>query len=366
MPAGRFFKYGKRYRKRRNAATTIARGWRKFKQRKKGGLVTRTALSNRKAIKRINRKIEVKYVTKNVCAAENNYTGQLLLSSGVDCMGMPNQLAGLQGNNPNTAGTPNPNWSSNSLVMRPICLNQGNGEGLREGEYINMTWLNIKGFVSAWPASCNGTNTATNVNWADRPQRQRVRIVVVLDTQPVPWTSNAAPPSVPATYQPDQCPGYLYNLDLPVTNYPALPVTLYRKNREFIRDLAKAPLGARAADSSCDPWSQSYYENDYVCSKTNKTKRFKVLKTLTLEIAQPTADYSVSSIPSRKNFSITIKAPYRFQFPKDSSMTPSNQEILVFFASDTPFKSPSITTDTTPIVCTPKIVCQAKLAFKDP
>lgn len=357
---------GRRFFRRRGAAQTLQRAWRARKRRRRGGLVARTALANRKSIKRINRKIETKYATKHVCAAENNYTGQLLVASGVDCMGMPNQLSGLVGNNPNTPGTPNATWSSNSLVMRPICVPQGDDEGARVGEDINMTWLNIKGFVSAWPASCNGTNTATNVNWGDRPQRQRVRIVVVLDTQPVPWTTNAAPPSVPATYQADMCPGYLYNLDLPITNYPALPVTLYRKNREFLRDLAKAPLGATAADSSVDPWSQSYYENDYVQSAADKTKRFKVLKTLTLEVAQPPADYGASDMPSRRNFSMTIKAPYRFHFSKDSSTTPSNQEILVFFASDTRFKSPSQATDTTPIVCTPKLVCQAKLAFKDP
>lgn len=369
MPYARKYKRttaGRKFFRRRAAAQTLQRAWRNRARRRRGGLVARTALANRKSIRRINRKIETKYATKHVCAAENNYTGQLLVASGVDCMGMPNQLSGLVGNNPNVPGTPNATWSSNSLVMRPICLNQGDGEGERQGEYIQMTWLNIKGFVSAWPGSSNGTNTATNVNWGDRPQRQRVRIVVVLDTAPVPWTTNAAPPSVPATYQPDMCPGYLYNLDLPITNYPALPVTLYRKNREFLRDLAKAPLGARGADSSVDPWSQSYYENDYVCSASHKTKRFKILKTLTLEIAQPSADYGVTAMPSRRNFSMTIKAPYTFQFSKDSATTPQNQEILVFFASDTPVKSPSSNTDTTPIIVTPKLVVQAKLAFKDP
>lgn len=369
MPYARKYKrttMGRKFFRRRAAASTLQRAWRNRQRRRRGGLVARTALANRKSIKRINRKIETKYATKHVCSATNNYTGQLLVASGVDCMGMPNQLSGLVGNNPNIAGTPNATWSSNSLVMRPICLPLGDDEGQRVGEYINMTWLNIKGFVSAWPASCNGTNPSTNVNFGDRPQRQRVRIVVVLDTQPVPWTSNAAPPSIPATYQPDQCPGYLYDLDLPITNYPALPVTLYSKNREFLRGLAKAPLGATGADSSVDPWSQSYYENDYVCSAAEKTKRFKILKTLTLEIAQPTADYAVSDVPSRRNFSMTIKAPFRFQFSNSKATTPKNQEILIFFASDTRVKSPSLNTDTTPIVCTPKVVCQCKLAFKDP
>lgn len=363
MPAGRFYNHTRRHRRRSRAATSIARGWRRFKQKRKGGLVTRTALSNRRAIKNINRKIETKYVTKTSARSENNYTGQQLAISGVDCLGMPNQILGINSNNPNVPGTPNAAWNSNSLCMRPICVANGIGEQQRVGEDITMTWLNIKGFVSAYPSSLNGTNATTGVNWADRSQRQRMRIVVVLDTQPVPWKSNGTP----GTYQPAQSPGYLYNLDFPILNYPALPVALGPKNREYLRGLDKAPFGAQGADTSQDPWSQSYFENNFVQSKNgNKTARFKVLKTLTLDLAQPSADYSTSSVPSRRNFSMTIKAPYRFHFSDNTSTTPDNQEILIFFASDTKYKSPTNATATDPIVCTPKLFCQCKLAFKDP
>lgn len=360
MPYERKYKrtsMGRRFFRRRSAASTIQKGWRARMRRRRGGLVARTALANRKSIKRINRKIETKYASNHVCLSTNNYTGQLL-NTDVDCLGMPNQLAGVDQNEPNTPGTINPVWSSNIVCMRPICVENGIGEQQRVGEDIHMTWLNLKGSVSAYPATLNGTsNNATN--WAGRAAKQKVRVTVVLDTAPVGFKA-AAPPA----YQPKYQPGYVYNLGGAIATYPALPATLTKPNKEYLRGLAKQPFGSTAADGSLDPWSQSYFENNFVQSRHgNKTARFKVLKTLVLTVDQPISSQAGTA---RKNFSITIKAPYRFHFPDNTSTLPDNQEILVFFTSDVKVGAPGVATDMTPTICTPKVTCQAKLAFKDP
>lgn len=360
MPYERKYKrtsMGRKFFRRRGAASTLQRAWRARARRRKGGLVARTALANRKSIRAINRKIETKYVTSNVAGPTNNYTGQLL-NTDVDCLGMPNQLAGVNLLEPNTPGTINPVWSSNIVCLRPICIDNGIGEQQRIGEDIHMTWLNIKGSVSAYPSTLNGTsNNATN--WAGRAAKQKVRITVVLDTAPVGFT-----PSVPPAYQPKYQPGYLYNLGGALATYPALPATLTKPNKEYLRGLAKQPFGSMAADATVDPWSQSYYENDFVQSRHgNKSARFKVLRTMVLTVDQPISSQSGSS---RKNFSMTIKAPFRFHFGKSTDTTPDNHEILVFFNSDVKVGAPGLATDMTAPLCTPKVTCQCKLAFKDP
>jgi len=368
MPYARKYKrtsMGRKFFRRREATSTIQRAWRRRNQRRRGGLVARTAQANRQSIKRINRKIETKYVTKTVARSENNYTGQQVTWPGVDSCGFPNQLAGANALQPATPGTINTTWSSNVCCLRPICVANGIGEQQRIGEDINMAWLNIKGSVSAYPSTLNGTsNNATN--WNQRTVSQKVRMIVVLDTAPVGWKANAAPGS----YQPNYQPGYVYNTTGAIPNFPAFPTTLTKPNKEYLRGGAKAPFGAMAADTSVDFWTQSYFENNYVQSaRGNKKARFKILKTLTLEVAQPSAAvYAVATVspPSRRNFSVTIKSPYRFHFADNTSTVPDNQEILVFFVSSTKVASPTNNTDMTPPIATPKVNVQCKLAFKDP
>lgn len=365
MPYKRKYKTtrsGHRFARRRGAASTLQAAWRRRKRRQRGSLLQRQALSNRRGIKAINRKIETKYATSHVAQDTNNYTGQQLTLHGLDCTGFPNQLAGVIAWNTATQGTINPVWSSNSVVMRPICVENGVGEQQRLGEDIHMTWLNIKGQVTAYSSGINGTSNVNTVNWQDSPRHQKVRIVVVLDTQPVGWKALAPP-----AFQPEYQPGYLYNNTGVIANFPAFPTTLTRPNKEYLRGLSKAPFGSYGADTSVDPWSQSYYENNFVQSRHgNKTARFKVLKTLVLTVTQPyLGGMSGRQGPSRKNFSMTIKAPYRFHFPDNTTTVPDNQEILVFMASDVKMTSPTNHTDITPPICTPKVHIQCKLAFKD-
>lgn len=369
MPYKRTYKRtsrGRRFFRRREAAQTLQAAWRRRKRRQRGSLLQRQALSNRRGIKAINRKIETKYATAAVALDTNNYTGQQLTVAGLDCCGFPNQLANVNAFNAQTQGTINPNWSSNSVVMRPCVVKNGIGEGQRVGEDIHMTWLNIKGSVSAYSSGINGTSNVNAVSWADKPRKMKVRLVVVLDTQPVGWEPIPSPGA--QVYQPVYQPGYLYNNTGAITNFPAFPATLTQQNKEYLRGLSKAPFGAYGADTSVDPWSQSYYENNFVQSKHgNKTARFKVLRTLTLELQQPYLGGStdVSTGHSRKNFSMTIKAPYRLHYPEPTSQLPDNQELLIFMASDVKMTSPTNPSDITPPICTPKVHIQCKLAFKD-
>lgn len=348
----RFYKKG--YRKRRSAATTIARAWRRRNARKKGGLVARTALSNRRSIKRIKSNIEIKYLTKGVAQELNNWTGQVAVVA-PDCIGCNNQLTGLTISNPNTQGQAPATFNFKPFIMRPLYCEQGNNEGQRIAEYINMKWINIKGSVASWHSSTNGTSPG-GVSYAARNFRQKLRLFVVLDTAPVPWNSQLAP----MAYQPNANPGYLYNMTNVPAAYGVNPID-QANCLDFLRDLVKSPFGSLDADLTCDPYATSYYENDHVQSKKFKKKRFKVLKTLTLSLQQPSNENT--HLPNRKNFSITLKLPYKFQYANSNAKLPSNQEILIFASSTT--KIPIGAGDNTPPVACPKLKIQCKVAFSD-
>jgi len=347
---------GRRFARRRKAASTLQAAWRARARRKRGNVVTRTAKANRVAIKKLKSSIETKYLTANTCLETNNYTGQLLNNIGIDCIGCPNQLAGINLHLPNTPGTIPAASNATPVVMRPLYCTQGVGEQHRVGEKISMSWINFKGSVIAYPRSLNGVaNNGTD--WGNRPVQQTFRIVVVLDKNPVGFK-----PGPYTAYDYNYGCGYPYSMrTLPVGW--TLPAGTTKQGQEFLRNLSKAPFGSTGADSSVDPWSSSYYENDYVCSAGNKDARFKVLKTLTLKLAQPAAGGDADPHQSRKNFSLTLKGNYKFHYPSDTSVLPINQEILVFFMSDT--EVPIGTADPQAPICTPKIHMQCKVAFKD-
>lgn len=365
MPYGRRPSRPSRRRRSRSyrhtgAATTLQRAWRAHTRKKKGGLVTRTALSNRKAIKKLKSTPEVKYLTKGVAQESNNWTGQSLIAY-PDCIGFNNQLNGLSIIAPGTQGTAPAAFNFKPIVMRPCYCEQGVEEGQRISEYIDMKWINIKGSVTAFSSESNGS-APNGTSYAARGTKQTVRIVVVLDTSPRYWDPTST------SFQVDSNPGYLFNMSNLTSAYGANPITNVDSNM-FLRNGPKSPFGAVGADSSVDPWSTSYWENDYVQSKKFKKKRFKVLKVLTVKVQQPSyasANPSSDALSSRRNFSCTLKLPYKFQYRDSNKRLPCNQEILVFACSD--IKCPIASTvpdlNAAPI-CVPKLQIQAKLAFTD-
>lgn len=365
MPNGRTSRRSSRRRRSRSSrytksATSIAALWRGYRARKKGGLVTRTALSNRKAIKKLKNAPEVKYLTSGVCQESNNWTGQTLVAY-PDCVGFNNQLNGISNIDPNNAGTAPNSFNFKPIVMRPLYCFQGDGEGQRIAEYIQMKWINIKGSVTSFACESNGV-APNGTNYNSRAMKQTVRLIVVLDKSPRFWD-----PTV-ATFQPDSNPGYVYDMKNLTSNYGPTPITNIDSNM-FLRSGPKAPFGSIGADSTCDPWSTSYWENDYVQSSKYKNKRFKVLKVLTLKTQQPSvasANPGGTALPSRRDFSCTLKLPYKFQYRDANKRLPVNQEILIFAVSDVkvPITIPGVTDNQAPVT-TPKLTLQCKVAFTD-
>lgn len=87
MPYGRPSRFKPRAYKRYRSARTIQRGWRARKRRRTGGLVARTALSNRRQIKKINRSIETKMIELVNGTLGNQYSGQYVVRVPVDDTG---------------------------------------------------------------------------------------------------------------------------------------------------------------------------------------------------------------------------------------------------------------------------------------
>lgn len=155
MPRTRPSRFKPRAYKRYKAARTIGRAWR-ARKRAKTGLLARTALSNRRAIKTLNKSVETKMIDSVNCSVGTNFGGQFCPSQAVDSRGW---LA-------NVVATP-------VAVMMPwYGVSQGDGSDERTGDYITMKSLTYKiNFICA--------NAETN----------RVGCYIVLDTQP----SNSQP-----------------------------------------------------------------------------------------------------------------------------------------------------------------------------
>lgn len=345
-----------RSRRRRRGASTIQRAWRRRNRRRKGGLIPRTVQSNRRAIKKLKNAPEVKYLTKGVAQESNNWTGQSAVCY-PDCIGFNQQLNGISITDPNTQGTLPAAFNFKPICMRPLYCFQGDGEGQRIAEYIQMKWINIKGSVTGFSCESNGV-AANGTGYGSRNFQQTVRLLVVLDESPRYWDPTSA------TFQPDSNPGYIYDMSNLPAGYGVNPITSVDSN-QFLRAGPKGPFGSTGADGTVDPWSTSYWENDYVQSKKFKSKRFKVLKVLTLKIQQPSVE-EIGTLPSRRDFSVTLKLPYKFQYRDANKRLPCNHDILIFACSD--IKVPIANTigdlNGAPI-CTPKLTIACKVAFTD-
>ena len=353
------FGYGPKRHKHR-AASTIASAWRRRKRRRKGGLVARTALSNRRAIKKVNSGVEVKYMTRMVSNADTNFCGQIFADN-VDCTGCNNKLTLWTPTTP-PAGAASFSWQP--IAIRPICLPQGVGEGQRVGEYINMRWLNIKGTVSAYPAKFNAVNPTTTIGYTGLPSKQTIRLIVCLDTSPnIPASYN---PGTSTSYKDYLSPGSVYGFPMTPVAWGADPfaAVLAAGNdapSAVLRSGTRMPLGQSLADGMYDPYAQSYWENDHVQSRKFKDKRFKVLKVCTIT-AQQDPSVGGSNTTTHKNFSYTLKLPYKFQFPTNLSVCPSNKEIVIFACSNV---RPFVAGETAVCLQTPRLNLQCKVAYTD-
>lgn len=129
-----------RGRARRHASGVIGRAWRRRKARRSGGLVARTALANRRGIRRINRLVETKMIELPTATPGNVWTGQNMVRIQVDSNGLDS-----------LALTP--------CVMKPFAqLAQGSTSAERDGDWIRVKSLTYKIFFNSTAGLLPETN----------------------------------------------------------------------------------------------------------------------------------------------------------------------------------------------------------------
>lgn len=121
----------RRTRQRGRAASTIGRAWRRRKARRSGGLVARTAVANRRNIRRINRSIETKMIELPTATPANAWAGQNLVRIQVDSNGFDS-------------------ISLSPCVLKPFSeLAQGDTAAQRTGDWVKVKSLTYKIFFNS-------------------------------------------------------------------------------------------------------------------------------------------------------------------------------------------------------------------------
>lgn len=138
----RNYKRGRRRRYNRStAASTIGRAWRSKLKRRAGGLVSRTALSNRRNIRAMKKCIETKMISNVQCVSGNEFDGQFCQNLVVDNIGT-DAISGL-----------------------PFCadllggLVQGAGSNDRVG-----AWMHLKNITMHYAVTCDQRSPQAYMN----------------------------------------------------------------------------------------------------------------------------------------------------------------------------------------------------------
>lgn len=129
--SGYLNKHRQRGRARRHASGTIARAWRKRRQRKAGGVVVRTVKANRSQIRRINRSIETKMIELPTATPANAWAGQNMVRIQVDSDGFDSV-------------------TNSPTVLKPFSeLAQGDTAATRTGDWVKVKSLTYKIFFNS-------------------------------------------------------------------------------------------------------------------------------------------------------------------------------------------------------------------------
>lgn len=186
--AGYHSRHRHRRRARRHASGVIGRAWRKRQRRRAGGLVARTALANRRQIKRIKRGIETKMIELGNGVIANDYSAPSFVRQQVD-------INGFEG----TGALP--------LVLKPMrSLVRGDGPNEMAGEWVKMKSLTYKIYFQATAGLLGETNN--------------VGCLIVLDRDPTSAVSPSLTGLTPGTLDTGALLGG--NSQLPMLRYQNL------------------------------------------------------------------------------------------------------------------------------------------------
>lgn len=363
------------YRKTKNrAATTIARAWRARMRRKRGGLVSRTALANRKAIKSIRRNIELKFVNSAVATARTNYCGQILSRVPCDNYGMSQSSTDWVSAGPAATTLPNPS-SYCPLMLNPIVIHQA-GQPVNSGSSVTTASTEnsrlgndiVMSHFTAKITMVGGSATENGGAYANVVRKQKLTALLILDREPQkqnPTLSSPAP-----VYDPSYVSCQLY----PRTpDNPSGGAGSTWSGFDQLRSLplpTANPPGVNTGDSgSKNLEALSFYSKDNIIGKSG---RFKVLKKVRLSCFQQTKaldsveNLNGSNSKTTATKTLTHKGKYKFHFDSDKALIPGNQTLLLVLYSDTPTnRSTGISVPLN--YCTPPLVSVvSRFSFRDP
>lgn len=377
------FGKGKKYKKKYNSLKS------KLKQqnrKNKGSLALQTAKSALRKVEELEDNVELKYMNSFTCQTDSNNAGQLFTAKFVNNYAQSFNPTDFLNSATGSVQTPGADlWMP--TIINPIYIEQGIEENERIGNSIILSHITIKGKVTAWPANNNyGHNQYV-------PCNQRVYMYVVLDRDPVPENSDLS------QYELASVPFQVFSCqtDNPlITQAPTSDPNIYAKQSQNLLSAPRVTSGGLytpplQATRNQDHIATSFQSKDF----TNCTEsRFKILHKSHYDVQQsceggnpvnstgpyPAYRYTgtkgeVFMKPTR-NFSVTVKAPYKFRFEDDANKAPCNQCLYVIFLSDVPTNHlPSSVEDTsvTPsvwyiaddITLPPSVSCVIRTSYKD-
>lgn len=323
----------------RSAASTIQSAWRKRAKRKRGSLVARTAHAAYRGVKKIRKNVDTKFVKDWIARVGNNFIGQqgdvvsITSLGGTDVQGQAQTYKFY-------IGTP---------VVIPHESN-ATAEGdkstnTREDAWVTMKSLTIKG-------TAIGGNAGDNHGiYSNLVQNQKVYMYVILDRSPKGTNPNPMNPA--AVWNADYVPGHLFQATAAgdptqdPTDFPLASQNLLHYVPGYVDDAAHMS------------WAEPQTMYGPNC-------RYKIIAKKTFRVSQFEQSNTAGLGPQgmfvrKRNFSFTLKIPYKFHFATARSLTPDNQTLLIALASDVPHSvgGPN------PYQDPPALRYTCKLRFKD-
>ncbi len=366
----------RRNRRRARAAGSIQQAWRRRRQRKKGSVVARTALANRRAIKQIKKNVELKYAELAVASERTNYCGQILGSTKVSATGFRNtSLDWVAAGGGATVLLPDSRYCP--LIMNPIVIPQaGNVTGAppatypddfstREGSDIILSHFTAKITMVGGVASSN------NGNYLNVCQKQTITAYLLLDRHPVEQNSTFHTGAPTFEENAMSCQLYPRSPDNLLT-FPGDPLAhRFDYLRQGPRFTTGNPPGLGISnDAQQNNEALSWWNKDLVRGEKG---RFKLLKTLTLSCYQRAAptgrNLNGSSVKTTATATLTYKGKLKFHFSDDQStiaLIPDNQTLLLAFQSNCPTKRSSGGATPVNFADAPNVAVVSRVSFRDP
>ena len=359
------YRHRRRRRYRKKAGVS---GWKRKKKPRTSALVRQTE-QNRKEIKKLKHRPEIKFCGSTVATTKSSFCGHIMSQQVVDAYGLAMDSTDWLGVTSNLLPATDYDLYS-PVAQMPIVTSQGTGEKQRIANEIKMRSLVIKGTIVGGQAQSNaGRYTGVQV-------KQTMHMFVVLDKSPSPANPSLTSSPFNPQYSPDCIPCQLFDYQtawMPDPNINSVPRRSLNSNLKSLPNGSANPPGPHCGnDTDMNNVVQSFWSRDD--DGIGKSDRFKLLKYRKFNVLQQMApnDADSKNAKTAHHFTEVIKAPYTFEFASDKAVVPDNQRIYIFFCSNAPTKratssgGPTPTwTDPTDYVVPPKISTLCRLYFTD-